>query len=76
VLEAKLAYYESHEHIFCVLFVRQDRVEATQYSRMSRAPWQEKVLRDPEQPLSIPEIGEIGALGALYPHTPLDPQRP
>ena len=40
VLEAKLAYYQQHEHNRCVLFVRQDRVGADQHDRQGDGSWQ------------------------------------
>ena len=73
VLEAKLAYYQQHEHNCCVLFVRQDRIGADQHSRQSDDGWQGQTLSLPATPLTFPEIGTVGCLGDLYKFTPLDP---
>jgi len=73
VLQAKLAYYQQHEHNRCVLFVRQDRVGAEQHDRQAKDGWQERTLSMPEEPLVFPAIGTIGRLGDLYKFTPLDP---
>jgi Uma2 family endonuclease len=74
VLQAKLAYYQGHEHNQCVLFVRQDRVSATQHDRQGRGgPWRDRPLTNPAAPLSFPDIGTVGRLGDLYKFTPLDP---
>lgn len=72
VLAAKLGYYEGHEHNHCVLFVRQDRVDADQHDRKSGS-WRHRRLDDAQAPLTFPEIGTIGRLGELYKFTPLDP---
>jgi len=71
VLEAKLRYYQDHEHNRCVLFVRQDRVGADQYDRP--AAWRRRQLSKPDAALTLPEIGTIGRVGDLYRFTPLDP---
>jgi len=71
VLEAKLRYYQDHEHNRCVLFVRQDRVGADQYNRP--AAWRRRQLSKPGAALTFPDIGTIGRLGDLYKFTPLDP---
>jgi Uma2 family endonuclease len=71
VLEAKLRYYQDHEHNRCVLFVRQDRVGADQYDRP--AAWRRRQLSKPSAALAFPDIGTIGRLGDLYKFTPLDP---
>jgi len=73
VLDAKLAYYQAHEHNRCVLLVRQDRVGADQHDRREGATWRRRTLRSPHTPLAIPDIGTIGRLGDLYKFTPLDP---
>ena len=73
VLEAKLAYYQQHEHNRCVLFVRQDRVGADQQDRQGDDSWHGQTLSKPEAPLTFPAIGTIGRLGELYKFTPLDP---
>src|SRR5262245_55698561 len=73
VLEAKLAYYQQHEHNQCVLFVRQDQVGAEQHDRQSGRSWQERALTASEAPLAFPAIGTVGRLGDLYKFTPLDP---
>jgi Uma2 family endonuclease len=49
VLEAKLAYYQQHEHNKCVLFVRQDRVGADQQDRQADGTWQARALTTPER---------------------------
>jgi Uma2 family endonuclease len=72
VLEAKLRYYQDHEHNRCVLFVRQDRLEAVQHDR-ERAGWRLRQLSGPQAPLTFPDIGTVGRLGDLYKSTPLDP---
>lgn len=71
VLDAKLAYYRGHEHNRGVLFVRQDRVEATLHSRTS-AQWHTSVLDRADRKILVPEIGDIGRLADLYRYTPLD----
>ncbi len=73
VLEAKLAYYQQHEHNKCVLFVRQDRVGADQHDRQGDGTWQARALTTLEAPLTFPGIGSVGRLGDLYRFTPLDP---
>ena len=73
VLEAKLRYYQDHEHNRCVLFVRQDRVGADQHDRQPRGDWRRRNLAKPGAALTLPDIGTIGRLGDLYKFTPLDP---
>jgi Uma2 family endonuclease len=73
VLEAKLAYYQQHEHNCCVLLVRQDRIGADQHDRQGDGSWQSHALSVPEAPLAFPNIGTVGRLGDLYKFTPLDP---
>jgi Uma2 family endonuclease len=72
VLEAKLSYYQAHEHNRCVLLVRQDTVSAEQHDRQGTS-WRARELTDPHAPLTFPEIGTVGRLGDLYKFTPLDP---
>jgi Uma2 family endonuclease len=72
VLEAKLRYYQDHEHNRCVLFVHQDGVWAEQHDREG-AVWRLRHLSGPDAPLAFPDIGTIGRLGDLYKFTPLDP---
>jgi len=72
VLEAKLAYYQKHEHNRAVLFVRQDRLEADLYAR-DRTTWSKREFRAADQMIDIPGIGPIGRLGELYRFTPFDP---
>jgi Uma2 family endonuclease len=72
VLEAKLTYYQAHEHNHCILLVRQDRVGADQYDR-SGGGWSHRPLENAQEPLAFPEIGTVGRLGDLYRFTPLDP---
>lgn len=72
VLEAKLRYYQHHEHNRCVLLVHQDRVGAEQHDR-DGAIWRPRQLSGPHEPLTFPDIGTIGRLGDLYRFTPLDP---
>lgn len=70
-LAKKLAYYKAHEHCRAILFIRQDCIEATFYTRPNGfAPL---VLTNPGDRLAIPDIGEIGTLADLYRHTPLWP---
>lgn len=73
VLEAKLGYYQAHEHNRCVLFVQQDRVGADQHDRQARGGWRRRHLAKPDAALAFPDIGNIGRLGDLYRFTPLDP---
>jgi Uma2 family endonuclease len=73
VLEAKLGYYQTHEHNRCVLFVRQDRIGADQHDRQGDGNWREQTLVTPQAPLAFPGIGSVGRLGDLYKFTPLDP---
>ena len=75
VLEAKLRYYQDHEHNRCVLFVHQDRVYADQYDREG-AIWRSRELQEARAPLTFPDIGTVGCLGDLYKSTPLDPFAP
>jgi len=75
VLEAKLRYYQDHEHNRCVLFVHQDRVYADQYDREG-AIWRSRELQEAQAPLTFPDIGTVGCLGDLYKFTPLDPLAP
>jgi Uma2 family endonuclease len=72
VLEAKLGYYQGHQHNRCVLFARQDRVGADQYDRRGEA-WRHRTLSDARVALAFPDIGRVGRLGDLYKFTPLDP---
>jgi Uma2 family endonuclease len=72
VLEAKLRYYQDHEHNRCVLLVRQDRVGADQYGR-SGGTWMHRALDKAQDDLAFPDIGRVGRLGDLYRFTPLDP---
>lgn len=72
VLETKLRYYQDHQHNRCVLFVRQDRVEAEQHDR-DGAGWRVRQLSGAHEPLTSPDIGTVGCLGDLYKFTPLDP---
>jgi len=72
VLEAKLAYYQRHDHNGCVLFVHQDRIGAEQSDRRGKG-WRSRRLRSPTAPLTVPSIGTVGRLGDLYRFTPLDP---
>jgi Uma2 family endonuclease len=73
VLEAKLRYYQDHEHNRCVLLVRQDRVSGVQYDRQARGDWRRRQLAKPGAVLTFPDIGAVGRLGDLYRSTPLDP---
>lgn len=73
VLDAKLRYYQNHEHNRCVLFVRQDRVGADQHDRQNKDGWRRRRLVSPHTALTFPDIGTIGRLGDLYRFTPLDP---
>jgi Uma2 family endonuclease len=72
VLEAKLRYYQDHEHNRCVLFVHQDRVHADQFDREGPI-WRPRQLLAAQVPLTFPDIGTVGRLGDLYKFTPLDP---
>jgi Uma2 family endonuclease len=72
-LEAKLRYYQEHEHNRCVLLVRQDRISAVQYDRQRRGDWRRRQLARPGTALTFPDIGLVGRLGDLYRSTPLDP---
>jgi Uma2 family endonuclease len=69
VLEAKLDYYQKHDHCCAVLFVKQDRIGADVYLRSSS--WVKLELSDPSARLNIPNVGDIGALCDLYRNTPL-----
>ena len=75
VVEAKLRYYQDHQRNRCVLFVRQDRVEAEQHDREG-ASWRPRQLSGAHESLTLPDIGTIGRLGDLYKFTPLDPFAP
>jgi hypothetical protein len=70
VLEAKLRYYQEHEHNLCVLLVRQDRISAVQYDRQARASWRRGQLARPGAALTFPDIGLVGR-----PATFIDPRR-
>ena len=72
VLEAKLSYYQAHEHNRCVLLVRQDTVSAEQHDREGTS-WRARDLSGPQARLTFPDIGTVGRLGDLYKFTPLDP---
>jgi len=72
VLDSKLAYYQTHEHNGCVLFVRQDTIGAEQHERTASG-WRTQTLDDPEAALVFGGVGSIGRLGDLYKFTPLDP---
>ena len=72
VLEAKLRYYQDHEHNRCVLFVHQDSICADQYDREG-AIWRPRQLIHAQESLTFPDIGTVGRLGELYRFTPLDP---
>jgi Uma2 family endonuclease len=69
VLDAKLGYYQRHEHCLSVLFVRQDRIAADFYCRNDA--WAKAELVDPMADISVPGIGNIGSLSDLYRYTPL-----
>ena len=69
VLAAKLAYYREHALCQAVLFVRQDRIEATLYARPQN--FEPRTIKNPAGRLDIPGIGDIGSLAGLYRHTPL-----
>jgi Uma2 family endonuclease len=73
VIEAKLRYYQDHEHNRCVLFVRQDRIGAVQHDRQARGSWRRRQLTRAGAALTFPDIGPVGRLGDLYKFTPLDP---
>ena len=73
VTEAKLRYYQDHEHNRCVLFVRQDRIGAVQHDRQARGSWRRRQLTRAGAALTFPDIGPVGRLGDLYKFTPLDP---
>jgi Uma2 family endonuclease len=73
VLEAKLRYYQEHEHSRCVLFVRQDRIGAVQHDRQARGRWHRRQLTRAGTALTFPDIGLVGRIGDLYKFTPLDP---
>ena len=75
VVEAKLRYYQDHRHNRCVLFVRQDRVEAEQHDREG-AGWRPRQLSGAHEPLTLPDIGAVGCLGDLYKFTPARSIRP
>jgi Uma2 family endonuclease len=75
VLDAKLAYYKNHRANLGVLFVRQDRIEATLHARSGKR-WRMSLLERADRRIVVPEIGDIGCLAELYRHTPLDPDRP
>src|SRR5262245_5939246 len=47
VLDAKLRYYQDHEHNRCVLFVPRDRIGAVQYDRQPRGGWRRRQLTRP-----------------------------
>jgi hypothetical protein len=72
VLEAKLGYYQGHEHNRCVLFARQDRIGADQHDRQSSGDWRRRHLVKPDAAVAFPDIGAIGRLGDLHKFTPLD----
>jgi Uma2 family endonuclease len=72
VLEAKLRYYQEHDHNRCVLLVRQDRVGADQHDRLGGS-WSHRPLGKAQEALTFPDIGTVGRLGDLYKFTPLDP---
>ena len=69
VLAAKLAYYQEHAPCQAILFVRQDRIEATLHARAEH--FSPRTLENPADRLDIPGIGAIGSLSQLYRHTPL-----
>ncbi len=71
VLDLKLAFYKGHEHCRAVLFVEQDRVEATLH--VCGTDWSSRTLTTSTDQIAIPDIGDIGTLGHLYRHTPLCP---
>jgi Uma2 family endonuclease len=72
MLDLKLAWYQRHEHCRAVLFVRQDRMNATLHTR-DAGGWSERRLIDAPARIVLPEIGDIGTLGELYRSTPLSP---
>jgi hypothetical protein len=72
VLEAKLRYYQDHEHNRCVLFVLQDSICAEQHDREG-ANWRPRQLNGPHEVLTFLDVGTVGRLGDLYKFTPLDP---
>ena len=69
VLAAKLAYYREHAPCQSILFVRQDRIEATLHTRPDN--FTPRALENPADRLDIPGIGAIGSLAGFYRHTPL-----
>lgn len=68
LLAAKLNYYQEHGACHGVLFVRQDRIEATLYARSSR--FVPQTLQEATARMDLPAIGDIGPLAAPYRHTP------
>ena len=71
VLSAKLAFYQGHAHCLGVIFVRQDQIGATIYTRDCN--WVAESLTAQNR-IEVPNIGDIGILADLYRNTPHFPQ--
>ena len=77
VIEAKLAYYRSHESNRCILIVEQNKPEVIIHQRVADGAWpaEPKVLRSVEDEIVIGEIGRVCTVGDLYADTLIDPRR-
>jgi Uma2 family endonuclease len=76
VIEAKLDYYQSHEHNRCILIIEQNKPEVTIYRRAADGTWPDQpvVLRSVDDEIVIDEIGRVCIVGDLYADTTIDPR--
>lgn len=73
VLDAKIGYYQRHEHCLAVMFVEQSRIACQLWRRGADRGWADTKLTQRTDRLDIPVIGDIGSLAEFYRHTPLWP---
>lgn len=69
-IDGKREIYKLHEHCISILIVRQDRLEALIDQRSGNG-WQERILKNPNDVLDLPEFGLPCTLADLYGGTPL-----
>jgi Uma2 family endonuclease len=77
VIEAKLAYYRSHDSNRCILIVEQNKPEVTIHRRAADGTWpaQAEVLRSVDDEIVLADLGRVCTVGDLYADTSIDPRR-
>lgn len=75
VLASKIRFYRGHPHNRCTVLVDQDVVEVTIHERDDLGPWQVRVLRAPDETLTITGLGAVCTVADLYENTHLDARR-